>query len=117
MRDFSLETAASLYYRIVFCPYYDPLIVQFYEDLVANFPLETILKTLARVLLVAKEKKQTEHYQTALALLDKITTMMNLQYRDIAVITTGAAELELFQHLKDHRLNYDKDGDDASFLA
>ena len=46
--------AASLYYRIVFCPYFDQLIVQFYENLMTNFPLETILKTLARVLLVAK---------------------------------------------------------------
>ena len=94
----------------MFCPYYDPLIVQFYSDLVANFPLETILKTLARVLLVAKEKKLTEHYQTALALLDKITTMMNLQYRDIALLTTGAAELELYPQLKDHHLNHDKNG-------
>ena len=76
----------------------------------ANYPLETILKTLARVLLVAKEKKLTEHYETALALLDKIRTMMNLQYRDIALLTTGAAELELFQQLRDHRLNHDKNG-------
>ena len=76
----------------------------------ANFPLETILKTLARVLLVAKEKKLTEHYQTAKALLDKITAMMNLQYRDIALLTTGAAELELYQELKDYRLNHEKNG-------
>ena len=69
--------------------------------------METILKTLARVLLVAKEKELTEHYQTAKAILDKVTTMMNLQYRDIAVMTTGAAELELFQQLKDYHLNHD----------
>ena len=72
-----------------------------------NFPLETILKTLARVLLVAKEKELTEHYQTAKAILDKVTTMMNLQYRDIAVMTTGAAELELFQQLNNYHLNHD----------
>ena len=104
---FPPEIAASLYHRIVFCPYYDPLIVEFYEDLVVNFPLETILKTLARVLLVAKEKELTEHYQTAKAILDKVTTMMSLQYRDIAVMTTGAVELELFQQLNDYNLNYD----------
>ena len=111
--------AASLYHRIVFCPNYDPLIVQFYEELVDNFPLETILKTLARVLLVAKEKKLREHYGAALALLERITTMMNLQYRDIAVMTTGAAELELFQHLKDHLLTDDTEGSEqlTSFIA
>ena len=105
VRPFLLEIATSLYHRIVFCPDYDPLIVKYYEDLVTNFPLETILKTLARVLLVAKEKKLTEHYQTAKALLDKITTMMNLQYRDIAVMTTGASELKLYQQLNNYHLN------------
>ena len=72
-----------------------------------NFPLETILKTLARVLFVAKEKELTEHYQAAKAILDKSTTMMDLKYRDIAVMTTGAAELELYPQLNYH-LNYDK---------
>ena len=100
----------------MFCPDYDPLIVKYYEDLVTNFPLETILKTLARVLLVAKEKKLTEHYQTAKALLDKITTMMNLQYRDIAVLTTGAAELELYQQLRDYHVNNDKNGQEQLLL-
>ena len=103
----SLEIAARLYHRIVFCPYYDPLVVKFYGDLMENFPLETILKTLARVLLVAKEKELTEHYQTAKAILTKVTTMMNLQYREIAVMTTGATELELYQELNDYHLNYD----------
>ena len=81
-----------------------------------NFPLETILKTLARVLLVAKEKKLTEHYQTAKALLDKITTMMNLQYRDIAVLTTGAAELELYQQLNNYHQNPDENGPEKLLL-
>ena len=103
----SLEIVASFYHSIVFCPYYNPLVVKFYKDLVENFPLETILKTLARVLFVAKEKELTEHYQTAKAILDKVTTMMNLQYRDIAVMTTGAAELDLFQQLNDYHLNHD----------
>ena len=71
-----------------------------------TFPLETILKTLARVLFVAKEKDLTGHYQTAKAILDKVTTMMNLQYRDIAVMTTGATELGLFQQLKDYHLSH-----------
>ena len=102
--------AALFYHRFVFCPYYDPLIVKFYEDLLENFPLETILKTLARVLLVAKEKGLTEHYQTAKAILDRVTTMMNLQYRDIAVMTTGATELGLYPQLNEYHINHDRDG-------
>ena len=101
----SLEAAASLYHSIVFCPDSDPLIVKFYKNLVEHFPLETILKTLARILLVAKEKELTEHYQTAKAILDKLTTIMNLQYRDIAVMTTGASELRLYQQLNNYHLN------------
>ena len=38
-------------------------------------------------------------------LFDKTTTMMNLQYRDIAVMTSGASELEFYQELKNHQLN------------
>ena len=68
-----------------------------------TFPLETILKTLARVLFVAKEKELTEHYQTAKAILDKVTTMMNLQYRDIALLTTGYSDLKDYPDLKDHQ--------------
>ena len=30
---------------------------------------------------------------------------MNLQYRDIAVMTTGASQLELYQELKNYHLN------------
>ena len=82
-------------------------IVTFYRELIENFPLETVLKTLARILLVAKEKKLTEHYEIAKTLFDKTRTMMNLQYRDIAVMTTGAKELELYPDLKDHQLNTD----------
>ena len=97
--------AALFYHRIVFCPYYDPLIVKFYEDLLENFPLETILKTLARVLLVAKEKGLTEHYQTSKTILDRVTTMMNLQYRDIALLTTSLTDLKHYPELKDHQVN------------
>ena len=108
--------AALFYHRFVFCPYYDPLIVKFYEDLLENFPLETILKTLARVLLVAKEKGLTEHYQTAKAILDRVTTMMNLQYRDIAVMTTGATELGLYPQLIEYHINHARDGFEQQFF-
>ena len=101
----TLERAAAIYFRIVFCPDYDPEIVKFYQDLFENFSLETVLRTLARILFVAREKRLAEHYNTAWTLFDKTTTLMELQHRDIALLTTGAAELEHFADLKSHQLN------------
>ena len=101
----TLERAAAIYFRIVFCPDYDPEIVKFYQDLFENFSLETVLRTLARILYVAREKRLAEHYNTAWTLFDKTTRMMELQHRDIALLTTGAAELEHFDNLKSHQLN------------
>ena len=101
----TLEKAAAVYFRNVFCPDYDPEIVKFYQELFENFSLETILRTLARILYVSREKNLAEHYNTAWALFDKTTTMMKLQHRDIALLTTGAAELEHFNDLKSHQLN------------
>ena len=103
----TLEIAAKIYFQIAFCPDFDSSAVGFYQDLFENFPLETVLKTLARILLMAKEKKLSEHYEIAKALFDKTTTMMSLQYRDIAVITTGTQELQLYPELKDHQANTD----------
>ena len=54
--DESLETAARHYFRIRFCDF-NTEVVQFYENLFKHFPLESVLKTLARILLVANEKK------------------------------------------------------------
>ena len=101
----TLERAAAIYFRIVFCPDFDPEIVKFYQELFENFSLETVLRTLARILYVAREKRLAEHYNTAWTLFDKTTTLMELQHRDIALLTTGAAELEHFADLKSHQLN------------
>ena len=87
------------------CPSIDFQTFDFYQNLFENFPLETVLKTLARILLEANDKSLTEQYQAAKTLFDKITEMMNLQYRDIAVITTGLLDLEMYPQLKDHQLN------------
>ena len=101
----SLEIAAKIYFGFVFCPDFDPETVIFYKELIVKFSLETILKILARNLLMANEKDLTEHYNTAKALFDRISSMMNLQYKDIAVMTTGQSEVELYQELEDHQLN------------
>ena len=101
----TLERTAAIYFLIVFCPDYDPEIIQFYQELFENFSLETILRTLARILYVARDKNLAEHDNTAWALFNKTTTMMKLQHRDIAHLTTGAAELEHFPDLKSYKLN------------
>ena len=54
---------------------------------------------------MAREKRLAEHYNTAWTLFDKTTTLMELQHRDIALLTSGAAELEHFADLKSHQLN------------
>ena len=101
----TLERATAIYIRLVFCPDYDPEIVKFYHDLFENFSLETILRTLARILYVAREKRLTEHYSTAWTLFDKITRMMELQHKDIALMTTGFTDLKQYPQLTNHTFN------------
>ena len=105
IREEHLEIAARIYFEIVFCPTLDPQTINFYQKLFLNFPLETVLKTFTRILLEANEKKLREHYQAAEAMFDKTTGMMKLQYRDIAVMTTGFSDLEQYSQLKEHKLN------------
>ena len=108
--------AVAIYFRIVFCPDYDPEIVKFYQELFENFPLDTILRTLARILYVAREKNLVEHYNTAWALFNETTTIMKLQHRDIVLLTTGAAELEHFPDLKSHQLNKEIIADSKEYI-
>ena len=100
-----LEIAARIYFEIVFCPNLDPETINFYQNLFKNFPLDTVMKTFTRILLEANEKKLKNHYQAAKTMFDKMTEMMNLQYRDIALLTTGLSDLKLYPELKDHHLN------------
>ena len=101
----TLETTAQIYLGMTFCPSSQD-IVQFYHDLfLSTVPLETVLKTLARILYVSRERQLTMHYQIAKALFDKIYTMMNLHYKDIAVSTTGATQLKLYPDLKNYQPN------------
>ena len=96
----TLEKAMAIYIRIVFCPEHDPNdfnIIKFYQDLFENFPLETILRSLARILFTAKEKRLAKHYDTARILFDKTTTIMELHHKDIALLTTSSTELEHYR--------------------
>ena len=102
--EMSLETvkkAIGYYFRIFFCPDYDIDIYLFYQKLISDkntilnsaLPLETVLRTLVRVALEAKEKKLKEHHNVAKILLDRIATSLNLQYKDIIALSSLASQL------------------------
>lgn len=101
----TLEIAAKIYFRTIFCPDYDVLTLKFYQELIENFSLETVLKTLARISFVANENKLEKDFLIAKDIFDEMSKMMKLQYRDIAVVTTGASELQLYQELTTHQTN------------
>ena len=81
--DDTLALAAKIYFSLVFCADNVAPTVEFYQNLLENFPTESILKTLARLAYMAKEKNLTEHYRTAMFFLNEITLTLNLTYKDI----------------------------------
>ena len=104
-RDISEETlrlAFKIYFSLVFCPDNLGATVEFYQNLFENFPAESILTTLARLVYEAKEKNLTEHYRTAMFFFNEITSSLNLTYKDIAVMTTSFTELQDYEDLKYH---------------
>ena len=98
----TLEEATEIYFRIAFCPDIEQEVVEFYQKLFQYSPPETVLKTLVRILYVANENKWTEHYNIAKTLFDKTANTMDLHFRDFAVLTTTASDLELYQELQNH---------------
>ena len=101
----TLDIVDEIYFGIVFCPNFDQDTVEFYKKLFRHFSLETILKTLARILFVSNEHDLSQHYITAKALFEKVSREMRLQYRDIALLTTQASHLEQYQELNNHQLD------------
>ena len=102
--DETLELAFKIYFSLVFCPdNLDPT-VEFYQNLFENFPVEAILKTLARLVYVAREKKLAEHYTIAMFFFNEITATLSLTNKDIAVMTTSFTELQEYEDLKSHQV-------------
>ena len=100
----TLEIAAEIYFTVVTCPFQNSRIssiLQFYRNLFETQSLETALKSLARILYVIVNENekvyQYEEYNVAKALFDKVTTVLKLKNRDIAMMTTAASELERYQ--------------------
>ena len=102
--DETLELAAKIYFSLVFSPDNRDSTVEFYQNLFENFPVESILKTLARLVYVARNKKLTEHYRTAMFFFNEITRSMNSTFKDIAVMTTSFTELQEYEDLKSHQV-------------
>ena len=94
-----MDISAAIYFEIVFCPDFDHGTVHFYEELFNHFSLETIIKSLARILLVSNENNLSQHYIIAKVLFDELSSKVKFHYRDIAVLTTQASQLEQYQDL------------------
>ena len=99
--DESLEIANSITFGIYFCSS-EVELLKFYQGLFENFSLETVLKVLARIISVTKEKKLVQYYDTAKKLLDNLSKMMNLRNKHIAVRTTAVSELDLLPDLRNY---------------
>ena len=79
----TLEIATQIYLGLTFCPSVQD-VVQFYRDLtLGTVPLETVLKTLARILYVANGRELSEHYQIAKSLFDIFTEQFDMFVFDI----------------------------------
>ena len=61
----TLEQAMNIYFQIAYCSDFDYENIQFYRRLFNNFPFETILKTIVRILSAATERQLTEHFDVA----------------------------------------------------
>ena len=100
----TLRASIATYFAIVFCLDYDRDIFSFYYKLFTGKPVETVVKTLVRILYKSKEKRWTQQYRVARALFDQIAIITNLEYKDIALRTSQASQLKLFPQLEDHQL-------------
>ena len=89
-----------------FGPDHDPEIVEFYEKLFGDSPSEAILVTLARIVYMAREKDQERHYQAVRDLFNLTSSVMGLNYRDMAVLTISQKDIrhKQYQELKDHKI-------------
>ena len=100
----SLEIANSITFGIYFCSS-EVELLKFYQELFGRFSFETVLKVLARIISVTKEKKLVQYYNTAKKLFDKTTRVMNLRNKDIVFLTTAASELDLIPDLRNNQVN------------
>ena len=100
----SLESAKAIIFALHFCSS-EVKLLKLYEEIIRKYPLETVLKVLARMLSVPNEKKLNRHYNTAKNLFDKTSSLMNLSNKHIAVLTTAASDLARYPDLTNHQVS------------
>ena len=89
----SLESAKAIIFGMFFCSS-EVELLEFYDKIITyTYPLETVLKVLARMLSWPYEKRLTRHHKTAKNLFDKTSSLMNLSNKHIVVLTTAASDL------------------------
>ena len=100
----SLEMANAIVLGLFFCSA-EVKLLKLYKKIIQKYPLETVLKVLARMLSVPNEKKLTRHYSTAKNLFDKTCSLVNLTNKHIAVLTTAASDLARYPDLRHHQVS------------
>ena len=105
----SLEMANAIFFGLFFCSS-EVKLLKLYQKINKKYPLETVLKVLARMLSVPNEKKLTRHYNTAKNLFDKTSSLTNLTNRHIAVLTTAASDLARYPDLTNYQVSQEISG-------
>ena len=108
----TLKITAEIYSRIVFNQVLESVSgnVRFYHNMFETFPLEGVLKTVARILLETKSREDKNvEYKTAKAVFIKMTKMLNLTNKAVVLSTTTAQELSLYldDGLENDQVNQD----------
>ena len=88
----TLETAAEIYFQLVHCPTDNVEMKDFYLKLIKDFPLSTLLITLARLTSAGMESKSVKLDSARLILL-RLTDILDLDYRRIIAVTTAQSQL------------------------
>ena len=84
----TLESAAKIYFNLVHCPTDNVLMKDYYLKLINDFPLTSILISLARLTSAGMESKSVK-LASARLLLFRLTDILDLDYRRIIALTTG----------------------------
>ena len=100
----SLENANAIIFGMFFCSSEVDLL-KLYQEIIGTYPLETVLKVLARIFSVPNKNKVNRHYNTAKNLFDKTSSLMNLSNKHIAVLTTAASDLARYPDLTNHKVS------------
>ena len=100
----SLEMANAIIFGMFFCTS-EVKLLKLYQKIIQKYPLEAVLKVLARMLSGPNEKRLTRHYHTAKNLFDKTSSLMNLSNKHIAVLTTAASDLAQYPDLTNYQVS------------